>query len=188
MVDRLLKMKKIGDPNLSHHQNEEIDSQLHVKTPPHLSAFPCVALCTRCFGEMGILKLFFVMWFLFKLFDSLVFDTTFTKCLINWYLDVYIISGVSQPQNAIKIMLTYAAALVLITDSSVRTPIAFRVSWTSTDTLVSKADITSAVRTRVHAVHRVIAICRIVTRAGYMMVMTLDARVFITAFSSTIMT
>lgn len=186
MVDRLLKNEK-NRWSKSHHQNEEIDSQLHVKTPPHLSAFPCVALCTRCFGEMGILKLFFVMWFLFKLFDSLVFDT-FTKCLINWYLDVYIISGVSQPQNAIKIMLTYAAALVLITDSSVRTPIAFRVSWTSTDTLVSKADITSAVRTLVHAVHRVIAICRIVTRAGYMMAMTLDACVFITAFSSTIMT
>lgn len=167
-------------------QHTKRGNRLHVKTPPHLSAFPCVTLCTRCFGEMGILKLFFVMWFLIKLFDCLVFET-FIKWLINWYLDVYIIS-VSQPRNAIKIMLTYAAALVLITDSSVRAPIAFRVSWTSTDTLIAKADITSAVRTLVHAVHRVIAICRIVTRAGYMMVMTLDACVFITAFSSTIMT
>lgn len=154
-------------------------------TSPFVSIPLRYPLYTVFWGN-GYSKIIFVMWFLIKLFDCLVFET-FIKWLINWYLDVYIIS-VSQPRNAIKIMLTYAAALVLITDSSVRAPIAFRVSWTSTDTLIAKADITSAVRTLVHAVHRVIAICRIVTRAGYMMVMTLDACVFITAFSSTIMT
>lgn len=78
--------------------------------------------------------------------------------------------------------LTCAPTFVLVTNTYVGTPNTFRIALTMTGAFVSQTKILSTIRTFFCTVHIVVTVSIVVTRASHVMVMTLDACIFVVTF------